>query len=98
MTHDTRNPRIYSRLQIAAQLYRKVADRQLVETAGLTAPQLGGAAISAALVDGGADASGFAAAVALAVDVADAIISQTIAADIEKMQLLLDDAWAQTLD
>lgn len=41
MTHDTRNPRIYSRLQIAAQLYRKVADRQLVETAGLTAPQLG---------------------------------------------------------
>jgi glycerol-3-phosphate acyltransferase PlsX len=47
---------------------------------------------------GGADASGFAAAVALAVDVADADISQTIAADIEKMQLLLDDAWAQTLD
>lgn len=47
---------------------------------------------------GGADASGFAAAVALAVDVADADISQTIAADIEKMQLLLEDVWAQTLD
>ena len=41
---------------------------------------------------GGADSSGFAAAVALAVDVADSDISQTIAADIEKMQLLLDDA------
>ncbi len=41
MSQDTKNPRIYSRLQIAAQLYRKVADRQLVETAGVTAPQLG---------------------------------------------------------
>ena len=41
---------------------------------------------------GGADSSGFAAAVALAVDVADSDISLTIAADIEKMQLLLDDA------
>ncbi len=41
---------------------------------------------------GGADSNGFAAAVALAVDVADSNISQTIAADIEKMQLLLDDA------
>ena len=41
MTSDTKNPRIYSRLQIAAQLYRKVADRQLVEVAGITAPQLG---------------------------------------------------------
>ena len=47
---------------------------------------------------GGADASGFASAVNLAVDVANADISQTIAADIEKMQVLLDDAWAQTLD
>lgn len=41
MSQDTKNPRIYSRLQIAAQLYRKVADRQLVEAAGITAPQLG---------------------------------------------------------
>lgn len=41
MSQDEKNPRIYSRLQIAAQLYRKVADRQLVETAGITAPQLG---------------------------------------------------------
>lgn len=41
MSQDAKNPRIYSRLQIAAQLYRKVADRQLVETAGVTAPQLG---------------------------------------------------------
>ena len=47
---------------------------------------------------GGADAGGFAAAVALAVDVVDADVSQTIAADIEKMQLLLDDAGAQTLE
>ncbi|MBL6786528.1 MAG: phosphate acyltransferase PlsX [PS1 clade bacterium] len=47
---------------------------------------------------GGADASGFASAVSVAIEVADANISKTIAADIEKMQILLDDAWAQTLD
>ena len=47
---------------------------------------------------GGADASGFAAAVGVAVDVIDADISKTIATDIEKMQILLDDAWARTLD
>jgi len=41
MTSDTKSPRIYSRLQIAAQLYRKVADRQLVDAVGVTAPQLG---------------------------------------------------------
>jgi len=41
---------------------------------------------------GGADSNGFAAAVELAVDVADSDISQTIAADVEKMQLLLEDA------
>ena len=37
----TKKPRLYSRLQIAAQLLRKVTDRQLVEKAGITAPQLG---------------------------------------------------------
>ena len=37
----TKNPRLYSRLQIAAQLLRKVTDRQLVEAAGITAPQYG---------------------------------------------------------
>ena len=47
---------------------------------------------------GGADAGGFASAVSVAIDVVDADISNTIAADIEKMQILLDDAWAQTLD
>ena len=43
---------------------------------------------------GGADANGFASAVGVAIDVVDADISNTIAADIEKMQILLDDAWA----
>ena len=47
---------------------------------------------------GGADANGFASAVGVAIDVVDADISKTIAADIEKMQILLDEAWAQTLD
>ncbi|MEC8546246.1 MAG: hypothetical protein VXY43_05205, partial [Pseudomonadota bacterium] len=47
---------------------------------------------------GSADANGFASAVGVAIDVVDADISKTIAADIEKMQILLDDAWAQTLD
>ena len=37
----TKKTRLYSRLQIAAQLLRKVTDRQLVEVAGITAPQLG---------------------------------------------------------
>lgn len=36
-----KNPRLYSRLQIAAQLMRKVTDRELVEVAGITAAQLG---------------------------------------------------------
>ncbi|WP_084419599.1 MarR family winged helix-turn-helix transcriptional regulator [Henriciella litoralis] len=38
---EPRNPRVYSRLQIAAQMLRKVTDRQLVEVAGITAAQLG---------------------------------------------------------
>ncbi|WP_300379273.1 MarR family winged helix-turn-helix transcriptional regulator [Henriciella sp.] len=41
METRTKNPRLYSRLQIAAQQMRKVTDRQLVEAAGITAPQLG---------------------------------------------------------
>ena len=41
MAIKTKNPRLYSRLQIAAQQLRKVTDRQLVEVAGITAPQLG---------------------------------------------------------
>ena len=41
METRTKNPRLYSRLQIAAQQMRKVTDRQLVEVAGITAPQLG---------------------------------------------------------
>jgi MarR family transcriptional regulator, organic hydroperoxide resistance regulator len=41
MVTKTKNPRLYSRLQIAAQQLRKVTDRQLVEAAGITAPQLG---------------------------------------------------------
>ncbi|WP_158588495.1 MarR family winged helix-turn-helix transcriptional regulator [Henriciella mobilis] len=41
MATRTKNPRLYSRLQIAAQLLRKVTDRQLVEVAGITGPQLG---------------------------------------------------------
>ena len=47
---------------------------------------------------GGADANGFASAVGVTIDVVDADISNSIAADIEKMQILLDDAWARTLD
>ena len=35
------HPRLYSRLQIAAQLLRKTTDRELVDVAGVTAPQLG---------------------------------------------------------
>ena len=41
MASGAKNPRLYSRLQIAAQQLRKVTDRQLVEVAGITAPQLG---------------------------------------------------------
>ena len=41
MATRAKNPRLYSRLQIAAQLLRKVTDRQLVEVAGITGPQLG---------------------------------------------------------
>lgn len=41
MATKTKNPRLYSRLQIAAQQLRKVTDRQLVDVAGITAPQLG---------------------------------------------------------
>lgn len=41
MVTRSKNPRLYSRLQIAAQLMRKVTDRQLVEAAGITAAQLG---------------------------------------------------------
>ena len=43
---------------------------------------------------GGADADGFATAVEVALEAAEADILGTIAADIEKMQTLLDDAWA----
>ena len=41
MASRTKIPRLYSRLQIAAQQLRKVTDRQLVDIAGITAPQLG---------------------------------------------------------
>lgn len=41
MATGSKNPRLYSRLQIAAQQLRKVTDRQLVEVAGITAPQIG---------------------------------------------------------
>lgn len=41
MATGTKNPRLYSRLQIAAQQLRKVTDRQMVEVAGITAPQIG---------------------------------------------------------
>ncbi|WP_084395632.1 MarR family winged helix-turn-helix transcriptional regulator [Henriciella aquimarina] len=41
MVATSKNPRLYSRLQIAAQQLRKVTDRQLVEAAGITAPQYG---------------------------------------------------------
>ncbi|MEE2877872.1 MAG: MarR family winged helix-turn-helix transcriptional regulator [Pseudomonadota bacterium] len=41
MANRPKNPRLYSRLQIAAQMLRKVTDRQLVDAAGITAPQLG---------------------------------------------------------
>jgi glycerol-3-phosphate acyltransferase PlsX len=46
---------------------------------------------------GGADIDGFATAVGVAIDVAEANMLETIAHDIEKMQSLLDDAWAGTL-
>ncbi|MGB0342132.1 MAG: phosphate acyltransferase PlsX [Parvibaculales bacterium] len=47
---------------------------------------------------GGADAAGFATAVEVAIEVAQADISAQIAEDIENMQALLDDAWAEMLD
>lgn len=47
---------------------------------------------------GGTDLDGFANAVGVAVEAAEADILGTIASDIEKMQVLLDDAWAATLD
>ena len=47
---------------------------------------------------GGADIAGFSTAVEVAAEAATADILGAIAGDIEKMQILLDDAWAQTLD
>ena len=47
---------------------------------------------------GGADIAGFATAVEVAIEVAQADISAQIANDIDNMQSLLDDAWAETLD
>ena len=47
---------------------------------------------------GGADIAGYANAVAVAVETAEADILGAISADIEKMQELLDDAWVENLD
>lgn len=47
---------------------------------------------------GGADIDGFSTAVEVAAEAADADILGAISSDIEKMQVLLDDAWAQSLD
>jgi len=46
---------------------------------------------------GGADIDGYATAIGVAIDVAEAGMVETIAADIDKMQSLLDDAWAEAL-
>ena len=46
---------------------------------------------------GGADADGFATAVEVAIEAAEADILGAISSDIEAMQALLDDAWAQSL-
>lgn len=46
---------------------------------------------------GGADVDGFATAVEVAIETAEADIIGTISGDIEKMQTLLDDAWAEKL-
>jgi glycerol-3-phosphate acyltransferase PlsX len=47
---------------------------------------------------GSADIEGYATAVSVAIEVAEARMVDTIAVDIEKMQALLDDAWAGALD
>jgi glycerol-3-phosphate acyltransferase PlsX len=44
---------------------------------------------------GSADIDGYATAIGVAIDVAEAGMVETIAADIDKMQSLLDDAWAE---
>ena len=46
---------------------------------------------------GSADIDGYATAIGVAIDVAEAGMVETIAADIDKMQSLLDDAWAEAL-
>jgi fatty acid/phospholipid biosynthesis enzyme len=46
---------------------------------------------------GGADADGFATAVEVAIEAAEADILGAISSDIETMQALLDDAWAESL-
>lgn len=47
---------------------------------------------------GGADADGFATAVGVAIEAADADMLGEISRRIEKIQALLDDAWAESLD
>ena len=47
---------------------------------------------------GGADVDGYANAVAVAVETAEADILSAISSDIEKMQELIDDAWVENLD
>lgn len=47
---------------------------------------------------GSADIEGYATAVTVAIEAAEARMVDTIAADIEKMQALLDDAWVGVLD
>jgi len=47
---------------------------------------------------GGADVDGYTTAISVAIEVAQAKMVDMIAQDIEKLQALLDDAWADTLD
>lgn len=47
---------------------------------------------------GGVDAAGFSTAVEMAIETAEADIIETISHDIEKMQNVLDDIWAGSLD
>jgi glycerol-3-phosphate acyltransferase PlsX len=47
---------------------------------------------------GGADADGFATAVEVAIEAAEADMLGEISRRIEKIQALLDDAWAESLD
>jgi glycerol-3-phosphate acyltransferase PlsX len=47
---------------------------------------------------GGADVGGFASAVEVAIDVAKAEMVKRIASDVEDMQVLLENAWAERLD